>query len=153
MKRNNNPYLFWSGMVLVLGALIHLATLWGGPDWYAYIGAPDGIVAMAKAGKRYPVVVCLIIAGFLFVCAAFAFSGAGLIRRLPLLRTVLALMAGGLIVRGISFIPLVIWWPEALAFVTSIHSVNTLLLITSAICLGTGLGLAIGLRKMMKPSV
>jgi len=152
MKRTDNPYLFWSGMVLVLGALVHLATIFGGPDWYAYIGAPDGIVAMARAGKRYPVVVCLIIASLLFVCAAFAFSGAGLIWRLPLLRTVLALMAGGLLVRGISFIPLIVWRPEILAAVTSIHSVNTLLLITSAICLGTGLGLALGLRQLMKSS-
>ncbi|MFZ6745155.1 hypothetical protein ACO0LC_18180 [Undibacterium sp. JH2W] len=152
MKKINNPYLLWSGIVLSLGALLHLATIAGGPDWYACIGAPDNIVAMARAGKRYPQVACIIIASFLFVCAAFAFSGAGLIRRLPLLRTVLALMAGGLIVRGISFIPLVIWWPEALAFVTSIHSVNALLLITSAICLGTGLWLAVGLRQMMKPS-
>lgn len=153
VKKINNPYLFWSGIVLVLGALIHLATIAGGPDWYACIGAPDAIIAMARAGKHYPVVVCTIIASFLFVCAAFAFSGAGLIWHLPFTRTVLALMACGLIVRGISFIPIVIWWPEALASVTSIHSVNALLLITSAICLGTGLGLAFGLRQLMKSSV
>lgn len=153
MKRSDNRYLFCSGMVLVLGGLIHLVTIFGGPDWYAYIGAPDAIIAMARAGKHYPVVVCIIIASFLFVCAAFAFSGAGLIWRLPFTRTVLALMACGLILRGTSFIPIVIWWPEALASVTSIHSVNALLLITSAICLGTGLGLALGLRQLMKSSV
>ncbi|MES2038472.1 MAG: hypothetical protein V4495_11570 [Pseudomonadota bacterium] len=150
MKKINNPYLFWSGIVLVLGALLHLAAIVGGPDWYAYIGAPDAIVAMARAGKRYPIVVCIIIAIFLSVCAAFVFSGAGLIRRLPFTRTLLALMACGLIVRGVSFVPLVIWKPEALASVTSIHSVNALLLITSAICLATGLGIALGLRKLLK---
>ncbi|MBI3727153.1 MAG: hypothetical protein HY254_02345 [Burkholderiales bacterium] len=150
MKKINNPYLFWSGIVLVLGALIHLATIFGGPDWYAYIGAPDAIVAMARAGKRYPIVVCIIIASFLFVCAAFVFSGVGLIRRLPFTRAVLALMACGFIVRGVSFVPLIIWMPEALASVTNIHGVNALLLITSAICLFTGLGIALGLWQLMQ---
>ncbi|MFZ6731101.1 hypothetical protein ACO0LG_04170 [Undibacterium sp. Ji42W] len=150
MKKINNPYLFGSGIVLVLGALLHLVTIVGGPDWYAYIGAPDGIVAMARAGKRYPVLACIIIASILFVCAAFAFSGAGLIWRLPFRRKVLALIACGFIVRGVSFIPFAIWKPEALASVTNIRSVNALLLITSAICLFTGLGIALGLRQLMK---
>ncbi|MBI1771321.1 MAG: hypothetical protein HYR68_02960 [Burkholderiales bacterium] len=115
-----------------------------------FIGAPDAIVAMARAGKRYPIVVCIIIASFLFVCAAFVFSGVGLIRRLPFTRAVLALMACGFIVRGVSFVPLIIWMPEALASVTNIHGVNALLLITSAICLFTGLGIALGLWQLMQ---
>jgi hypothetical protein len=141
-----NGCLFWCGVGATLGALIHLAAIVGGPDWYAFIGAPDSIVEMVRAGRRYPAVVCLLIATILLSCAAYAFSGAGLIRRLPLLRTGLTLITGALLLRALGFIPLLLWRPQALVDLCDCKSVNPMVLVTSAICLVVGTGYGVGTR-------
>ena len=73
-------------VVTLAGAILLVAILFGGPDWYALFGAPQGLVILARAGSRRAPISCLIIAAILLVFAAYAFSGAGIIRRLPSLR-------------------------------------------------------------------
>jgi hypothetical protein len=142
-----NPYLLWSGVGIMLGGLVHVAVIFGGPAWYAFIGAPDSIVDMVRAGRRYPVVACLVIAAFLFVCAGYAFSGAGVIRRLPFLRTGLTLIAIGLLLRAIGFIPLMLLRPRLFAGICNCKGVDTLVIVTSAICFSIGVGYAVGTRN------
>jgi len=144
--------LLWSGVATTLGGLLHIAIIFGGPDWYQFFGAPAGLVQMARDGKPRAALSCLAIASVLFVFAAYAFSGAGLIRRLPLLRTGLFLIGGGLLLRGIAFVPVAVWFPQLVARICDCDGADTFALTTSAICLFVGLGYTVGAFDMMRRS-
>jgi hypothetical protein len=134
-----------SGIALVAGALLHLAAIFGGPAWYAALGAPAGLVAMAATGSPRPAISCVVIASVLLVWAAYAFSGAGAIRRLPALRVVLALVATVLIARGVLFLPIAAWRPHLLAGLCGkCAEPGVFLFATSAVCVLLGLGFAVG---------
>ena len=143
-----NKALLFAGLATVFGGLVHLAAIAGGPSWYAFIGAPDEIVEMVKLGRHYPAKVCWLIATFLFVCASFAFSGARLLPRLPLLHFALFCIASGFLLRGLSFIPIVLVFPDAFVHITNSRGVDALMLITSLICLVIGMCYAIGLWQL-----
>ena len=141
----SRSYLIAAGAVLVVGALVHLAAIAGGPAWFAALGAPKGLVTLAGTDSLRPAISCVVIAAALLVCAAYAFSGAGLIRRLPLLRPVLALIALGLIARGLAFLPLAAWRPDLLSGLCGKCAEPGLFLVaTSALCLFVGGGYAVG---------
>lgn len=147
MNRSPNHCLIFAGTVAAASGLLHVATIFGGPSWYRFIGAPEAIVDLAARGHFYPVIVCLVAAAVLFACAAFAFSGAGLIRRLPFLRTALVLITFGVLVHAIAFIPLVLLRPELTTAVYDGDGVNTILVVTSIICLVAGFSYALGTRQ------
>jgi hypothetical protein len=144
MKASFNPYLVCAGIATMTGGMIHLAAIFGGPPWYRFIGAPDSIVDLAVIGHPYPIVVCVSIASVLFVWACYAFSGARLIKRLPLLRTGLIAIAAMLIVRGVVFVPLMAWHPAIFVGICNCKGVDAFLIVTSAICLLVGLCYAVG---------
>lgn len=106
MSRIARWWLFASGFLCVAGALVHLAIPFGGPSWYWYWGAPQGLVAMAEAGLARPAVSCVVIACILFVFAGYAFSALGFVRRLPAQRMVLGVTGLGLALHGV-------WLPVA----------------------------------------
>ena len=137
-------YLLFCGCATAAGAALHIAVLFGGPEWYAFFGAPRGLVELARAGHIRAPISCVVIACVLAVLSAYAYSGAGVIRRLPLLRTALALIAAVLLLRGALFVPLILWRPETLAGVCDCRTVDAFILITSALCLLVGLGYALG---------
>ena len=64
---------------------------------------------MAEHGRWTPAAMTAVIAAMLVIAAAYAFSGAGLIQRLPLLRTALIAITAVYMARG-----LVLLWPSAL---------------------------------------
>lgn len=136
-------YVFLAGVAASAGAVLHIAIIFGGPDWYAFFGAPRGLVEMARAGNILAPISCLVIAVFLMVLAAYAFSGAGVIRRLPFLRVGLAAIASVLILRGALFVPLIIWRPGALSGICDCR-LDAFVFITSALCLAMGVGYALG---------
>lgn len=144
MSQFVKSYLILAGVAAFAGALLHIAILFGGPDWYAFFGAPRGLVAMARAGSIRPPITCLVIAALLSLCAAYAFSGAAVIRRLPFLRLGLAAIAGALILRGVLFIPLILMHPGTLTRVCDCRSVDTFIIITSVLCSAMGVGYALG---------
>jgi hypothetical protein len=144
MSRFAKNYLFWTGVVALAGAVLHIAILFGGPDWYAFFGAPQGLVAMARSGNLRAPISCLVIATILVLFAAYAFSGVGVIRRLPFLRLGLATIASVLLLRGVLFAPLVLWRPGALAGICNCRNLDAFIIITSVICLATGVGFALG---------
>mgnify|MGYP001209354526 CR=1 FL=1 len=137
-------HLFWTGAVAIAGALLHIAIMFGGPDWYAFFGAPAGLVELARIGHPRAAISCLVIASFLFILAAYAFSGAKMIRRLPLLRPVLAMIGLVLIARGALFIPMILWRPDSLARICDCRSVDTFIVVTSILCLTMGISYAAG---------
>ncbi len=147
MQRFTNPYLVWSGIAAVAAGLLHVGTIFGGSAWYRLIGAPDTIIRMAARGHAMPAIVCLVAAAMLFACACYAFSGAGLIRRLPLLRTGLVLITAGLLVHGLGFIPMVLYAPQAMMSFYDGQGINANLIINSLICCAAGMGYLLGTRQ------
>jgi len=137
-------YLILSGAAASAGAMLHVAILLGGPDWYAFFGAPPGLVDMARAGNLRAPISCIVIATFLALLATYAFSGAGVIRHLPYLRTGLATIACVLILRGVLFVPMILWRPGTLAGICNCKSVDTFIIVTSVLCLAMGVGYALG---------
>lgn len=149
MQRLAYRCLIFSGAVTLLAGLLHIAIIFGGPTWYAFFGAPEPMVQMVRAGALYPSIFCLVVAALLLLCAGYAFSGAGIILRLPFLRTGLVLIASVFILRGIAFVPLAILLPGVLARLCNCNGIDTFLVVTSVICLGTGIGYAFGARTLI----
>jgi hypothetical protein len=85
-------------------ALVHLALIFMSPYAYGFVGVPQ--LGRAKAaGYAYP---DLMSAGLTLIFAAFgayALSGAGRIRRLPLLRVALVLIGAVFTLRGLVLFP------------------------------------------------
>lgn len=138
------PYLLLAGVATSMGAAFHILIIFGGPDWYAFFGAPQGLVDMARDGNIRAPISCVVIAAFLSLLAAYAFSGAGVIRRLPSLRLGLASIAIVQILRGVLFVPLIVWRPGALSGICDCRGVDAFIIITSALCLVLGVGYALG---------
>ncbi len=145
MSRVSSYWLFASALLCVLGALLHLAIPLGGPAWYSFAGAPQGLVAMAEAGLARPVVSCIVIACLLCVFAAYAFSALGFMRRLLALRFVLGVVGLGLLVRAVWFPILAVSNPWALGrFCGRCGSLNGFVVASSALCLFIGVGFMLG---------
>jgi hypothetical protein len=90
---------------LIAGAILHIVALMGGPKWIAFVGAPASVVGSAAKGTWLAPVGAIMITMLLVVFAAYAFSAAGLIRRLPWLRTTLTLLAAAFLLRGLIIVP------------------------------------------------
>ena len=127
---------------LSLGAsLLHLACIAGGPDWYRFFGAGEEIAQAAERGSWMPAIMTFGIAALLAVWAMFAFSGAGRIRRLPLLRTGLVAISAIYLARGLIVFPLLALRPEG---------VNAFGLWSSLIVLAYGITYAVGTFRAWK---
>lgn len=107
--------VFWPSLaaaIATLGVAIHLAAIAGGPSWYAWFGAPPVIVASARAGTWLAPASAAAIAALMGVCAAYACSALGVVRRLPWLRPVLAGIAAVCLLRALVLVPLAMRHPE-----------------------------------------
>ena len=100
-----NPWLVIGGCLSLAAALLHVACIIGGPDWYRFFGAGEAMAEAAARGEAYPALVTLAIAVILALWAAYAFAGAGLVRRLPLMRTALVAISAIYLLRGAVLIP------------------------------------------------
>lgn len=99
-------WLFAGGILSALASLLHLACIAGGPAWYRFLGAGEGMARAAERGEWRPALITLFIAGVLATWSAFAFSGAGLLPRLPLLRTALVAITAVYLLRAFAVIPM-----------------------------------------------
>jgi hypothetical protein len=130
-----NRWLIVAGLLSAAAALLHLAIIAGGPDWYRFFGAGERMAHMAERGLLEPASITVGIAAVLAIWAAYAFAGAGLIRRLPLMRTALVAITSVYLLRGLVLVPLLALRPELVRGFT---------LWSSLIVLGYGLCYAIG---------
>jgi hypothetical protein len=85
--------------------LAHLAVIVSGPDWYCFFGAGEGMARAAERGSIIAPLSTVAIASVLAIWAAYAFSGAGLIGRLPLLRVGLVTITAIYLLRGLWILP------------------------------------------------
>ena len=138
MKQANKLLLF-GGVLSGIAALLHIAIIIGGPQWYRFFGAGEELASMAEKGLWYPAVLTFGIAVVLFLWALYAFSGAGLIRRFPLLKAGLVVISAVYLIRGLAFIP---------AYIVSPEIVDDFLIWSSLISLVYGFSYAIGTKQV-----
>jgi len=110
-RNQGTPWLLLGALLSLLAALLHVGVIVGGPDWYRYFGAPEDYAVAAAQGSIFPALVTTGIASVLALWAAFAASGAGLIARLPLLRTALVLITAIYLARGLLIAPVILTVP------------------------------------------
>lgn len=112
MTKTSTMWVTLAGIIALIGVAIHLGAIIGGVSWFIFFGAPRSVVQSARDGTWLAPVSSLVIAGLMAICAAYAFSALGKMRRLPLLRTGLVCMAGICLVRALILWPLMITHPE-----------------------------------------
>jgi hypothetical protein len=110
-----NPWLVAGGILSALAAILHLAVIAGGPDWYRFFGAGETMARMAERGLLRPTLYTIAIASVLGIWSAYAFSGAGLLPRLPLIRTALVAITAIYLLRGLALVPLALLRPDLLS--------------------------------------
>jgi hypothetical protein len=137
MTTSSRPWILLAAAIAAIGALIHLAAIPAGPAWYASFGAPPDVVASARAGTWPAPVGAFVIALLMATCAWYACAALGAVRRPPLLRTGLAVMAAICLVRALLLPPLAVTHPE----------LRNMFQVVAALLWGlAGVGFALGLR-------
>lgn len=138
MPKPQNWPLVIGGWLSVAASVLHVAVIFGGPDWYRTFGAGEQMARLAEAGDPYPTIVTSFIAVVLMAWAAYAFAGAGLVRRLPLMKTALVAITGVYLLRGLGVIPLMLM---------DIILVDAFAIWSSLICTVYGLAYLFGTRR------
>lgn len=134
-ERPGGAWLTAAAALSALAALLHLAVIAGGPDWYRFFGAGEEMARMAERGSPVPALVTLGIVALLAAWSAYALAGAGQIRRLPLLRTALVAITAIYLLRGLVLLPALLLNPRL---------VDSFMLWSSFIVLGYGIVHAVG---------
>ncbi len=137
---NGSQQLIVAGILSFCAALLHVAVIFGGANWYRFFGAGEGMAKLAESGSRYPMIVTSIIACVLAVWGLYALSGAGVIPRLPFLRLALCAISAVYLVRGLAGL--------VLPFISSHPAIAanslTFWLVSSAICCVFGIFYLLG---------
>lgn len=136
MPKHLNVLLVIGALLSASAAVLHLLIIVGGPNWYRFFGAGERLAVAAANGHYYPALITSGIAVVLSLWSIYALAGAGAIRRLPLLRTVLVGVTTIYVIRGIAFVPAVM--------ATGGH-VSAFAFWSSAICLAFGIVHLVGL--------
>jgi hypothetical protein len=136
------------GTLTAAAALLHVGIIIGGPEWYRFFGAGERMAWLAARGSVYPAIITAGIAAVLGVWALYAFSGAGVIRRLPFLRPALTLIAAVYLARGILGVPVVMFVDDM--YTNQLKAKMTFMVASSAICVVLGLCYALGAARLWK---
>jgi hypothetical protein len=112
MKQTRVWLVYLAILIALAGVVIHVGAVIAGPSWFVFFNAPPSVVASARAGTWLAPLSTLIIAALMGLCVLYAASGAGLVRRMPLLRRGLAGMATVCLARALGLPVLAIPHPE-----------------------------------------
>jgi hypothetical protein len=82
-------------------AVLHVAIMLGGPPWYRWFGAPSLADQVERGSVIGPILLTLAIVAVFVVWSGYGLSGAGVVRRLPLLRVGLYAIAVIYLLRGL----------------------------------------------------
>lgn len=83
-------------------ALLHVAIIFLGPGAYTYFGAPPELARGDAAGSIIPDLETAVLVLIFSTFGAYALSGAGRVRRLPLLRVGLVVIGAVFTLRGLA---------------------------------------------------
>jgi hypothetical protein len=131
------PWLIAAALLSAAAAVLHLAAIAGGPGWYRFLGAGERMARLAEVGSPRPTLITLAIAAVLATWSAYALAGAGLIPRLPLMRTALVTITAIYLLRGLVLLPALamnggkvgpfLWWSSLIVLVYGVtYAVGTL---------------------------
>jgi hypothetical protein len=81
--------------------VLHVAMVFVGAPAYRYFGAGERFAQRAESGSFWPALITLVLAAIFLAWGCFALSGAGRIRRLPLLRLGLVFIGSVYTLRGV----------------------------------------------------
>jgi hypothetical protein len=129
------------GVLSAVLSIVHVAVLLIGAPAYRYFGAPDEFALQSQAGSYVPALLTGFFALIFGVWAIYGFGGARLIRRPPLVRTGLVVIAGVYLLRGMSVLP------EALLLMRTPGAFPPRFIVFSVVSLLIGLAYAIGARQ------
>jgi hypothetical protein len=135
----HNYALLAGGYFSLAFAILQATGIWWSPSAIKYLGGP------AELSIQKPMIyaaLCVIVAAGVAVVGLYALSGAGKIRRLPLLRTGLIIVTGIYLLRGLLAIPQL---PVVLA-----HPNLVRFLVFSVISLGVGAVYLIGVMSLYR---
>ncbi|WP_374486361.1 hypothetical protein [Zoogloea sp.] len=122
--------LLIGGLLSAIAAVAHLACIALGAPAYRAMGPGEKMAQAAEAGKLRPTLVTLAIAAILFIWAAYALAGAGVIAPLPFTKLALTAICAVYLGRAVAFPLLKPAFPE---------NSQTFWLVSSGICLAIGL--------------
>jgi hypothetical protein len=95
--------LIVSGIICFIIAILHIIIVFLGSDAYVYFGAGNEMARMDREGSIFPMLSTLFIASVFGLFGFYGFSGAGVIRKLPLIKTMLLIISSLFFVRGLLF--------------------------------------------------
>jgi hypothetical protein len=135
VSRPGGSWLTAAALLSAAAAILHLAIIAGGPDWYRFFGAGEGMARLAERGSPRPALITLAVAAALALWSAYALAGAGRIRPLPLMRTALVAITAIYLLRGLVLVP---------ALAVNRGAVDAFMLWSSLIVLVYGITYAVG---------
>ena len=102
---NSRLYLIACGILNSIVALLHIAIIFIGPKAYEMLSFGDVLTSQLQAGSITPHVMTLGIACMFAFFAAYSFSAAGMIKRLPLTNSIFFAIAGVYLLRAFALFP------------------------------------------------
>jgi hypothetical protein len=96
-----NIMLIIAGILSAMAALLHIACIYFGAPWYRLLGAGEQMALQAEQGSLMPAIITSGIVFVLFTWSLYAFSAAGLLTKLPLMRLALIVITSIYLIRGI----------------------------------------------------
>ena len=102
MMRSGNQWLKLGGILSFVVALLHIVIIFVGAPAYRYFGAGEDMATAAESGSAFPAMMTLVLVAIFTIWGLYAFSGAGVIRRLLLLRIALLLIGAIYTLRGVA---------------------------------------------------
>jgi hypothetical protein len=136
MLNASSNLLIVAAALSALAAVAHLACIAVGPAAYRFMGAGERMARAVESGSVQPTLVTCGIAAVLLLWAAYALSGAGVIKALPFTRLALIAITAVFLARAVCFPLLRPAFPE---------NSMTFWWVSSGICLVIGLVYLFGL--------
>jgi len=97
-----NVFLIIAGTLSAIVAVLHLACIYFGAPWYRFLGAGEKMAMLAEQGSLQPTIITSGIVLVLSLWSIYAFSGAGVIAKLPFIRLALILITLLYLARGVA---------------------------------------------------
>jgi hypothetical protein len=97
-----NVFLILAGALSAIAAILHLACIYFGAPWYRFLGAGEQMAVLAEKGSIQPALITSGIVIVLSIFSLYAFSAAGVIFRLPLMRLALIAITFIYLARGLA---------------------------------------------------
>lgn len=97
-----NVFLIIAGGLSAVVAILHIGCIYFGAPWYRFFGAGEQMALLAERGSIQPTLITSGIVLVLSIWSIYAFSAAGVIVRLPLLRLALILITFIYLLRGVA---------------------------------------------------